>query len=182
MPVPLAEIYETTITTLRGSGLDIKWMDIDMGQLEEDGMELPLQYPAVLLKLGDIIWRQKEADSEMQIGEVTLSVKVIFQFQKEEQILLVDTRTEVSDFLQFLDSIHGFITGMTGSMFNKFIRFNQYHQSTKPADLLWIHVLQYQCNIHSDASTPDSDLAVDFDSLKNNNAFMERKKFNLIHK
>lgn len=179
--VPLAEIYEVAIATLRTGGLGLKWYEIDMGQLEIEGESLPLQYPAVLLKLGDVIWRDKTA--VVQIGEVTLTVKVIFQFLKEAEILLEGTvRTEVTENFQLLESIHQSITGMTGSMFNQFKRFNQYHLSTKPADMLWIHAMQYQCNILSDASTPAPALDVDYSNLKDNNAFMERRKFNLIHK
>ncbi|MFI5218246.1 MAG: hypothetical protein ACHQNT_02070 [Bacteroidia bacterium] len=178
--VPLAEIYEVAIATLRTGGLGLKWYEIDMGQLEMEGESLPLQYPAVLLKLGDVIWRDKGL---IQIGEVTLTVKVIFQFQKEAEILIEGTvRTEVTENLILLETIHQSITGMTGSTFNQFIRFNQYHLSTKPFDLLWIHVMQYQCNIHSDASTPAPALDVDYINLKDNNSFMERRKFNLIHK
>ena len=178
--VPLAEIYNSVITQLRESGIAIKWYDIDMGQLEVEGMELPLQYPAVLLKLGDVIWRDKADD--LQIGAVTLNVKVIFQFQKEEELLRLTSRTEVIANLEFLESIHQNITAITGSTFNKFRRFNQYHLNTNPKELLWIHVMQYQCNIQSDAGTPDPALDIDLDNLKNNNSFMERKKFNLIHK
>jgi hypothetical protein len=179
--VPLAEIYQTIITTLREGGLDIKTYDIDMGQLEEDGIDLPLQYPAVLLKLGDVIWRDKTAD--LQIGEVTLNVKVIFQFQKEEEILQTGiVRSEVTDNLYLLENINGSITGMSGTTFNKFKRFNQYHLNTKPKDLLWIHVMQYQCNILSDAGTPEPALNIDYTKLKDNNSFMERRKYNLIHK
>src|SRR5207247_178557 len=127
-------------------------------------------------------WRKK--DDAVQEGLVNVSVKVVFKFIKEIQMYKPEnTREEITNFLNELAAIHEGLSTLSGSSFSKLTRFNQYQLKTNPKDLLWAHVLQYQCNIQSDGAIEDpAALNVDYDNVKNNNAFMERKKFNLIHK
>ncbi|HRA60477.1 MAG TPA: hypothetical protein PLE27_04015 [Bacteroidia bacterium] len=177
----LTNIYTKVIETLRVGGLPFSCYDIDMGQMESEGIELPLQYPAILIKLGDVVWR--DFSDDVQIGTVTLSVKVIFQFQKEDEMIAQSgPRNEVIENLEMLENINTIIAGITGDSFNKFRRFNQYHPETKSKELLWIHVLQYQCNIMSNGDAPDPALDLDVDNLKNNNSFLERRKYSLVNK
>ena len=181
MATALVNLYQGINIVTRDSGMFTMY-DIDMGQLETEGETLPLNCPAMLLKMEDVIW--KDVTDDLQIGVVNISLKMIFQFQKEEEIITVpgDGRTEVNEILTLIEDYHHMITGMSGEGFNRLRRFNQYQLPINPKNLYWIHVLQYQCNVKSDSSAPDATLDLDFDSVKNNNAFMERRKFNLIHK
>jgi hypothetical protein len=182
--IPLSDVYQAVCLKMREQmeAGNIKWYDIDLGQTEPDSFDFPIDYPAVFVKFDDIIWKDK--DDTVQIGTLTVSFKIIFQFVKEAEFinLAIDGRGEIYGFLNRLETLHQGIITISGATFNKFRRFNQYQANSNPKDLRWIQVLQYQCNVLSDASPPDPALDLDFDNVKNNNSFMERKKFNLIHK
>ncbi|QQR95607.1 MAG: hypothetical protein IPJ93_02380 [Bacteroidota bacterium] len=181
MAAALVSLYQGVITVTRDSGF-FPMCDVDMGQLENDGESLPLECPAMLMKIEDVIWR--DVDDDLQMGVVNISLKMIFQFSTEEEIITIpgEGRAEVIKILNLIEEYHTMITNLSGDSFNKLRRFNQYQLPINPKNLYWIHVLQYQCNIRSDSHTPDASLDLDFDSVKNNNAFMERRKLNLIHK
>lgn len=175
----LAELYDKITTQLVAMGT-IKWFDVDMGQLENE--RLPLKYPAALIKIGDVIW--KDNVGSPQIGTVTLSIKIVFRFEVEQDFLKIEAggRKEVRSYLDFVKVVHDNMTTVTGTSFNTLRRFNQYHLEVKSKELLWIQVLQYQCNIKSDDSAPDPALSLDYDNVKNNNSFLERRKVSLVHK
>ncbi len=179
---PLIDIYQALIVGLRLQGLAQMWVDLDMGQLEADGVELPLQYPGILIKFDDVIW--KDDVNDIQVGVVTISIKVIFKFQNEAEILVVQPngRSEVIANFQLLGQVHQNILAIAGSTFYRFRRFNQYQLNPDPKNLIWVQVLQYHCNIKSDSTSPGAALIIDFDHIKNYNALMERRRFNLIHK
>ncbi|MEP7170368.1 MAG: hypothetical protein ABI855_13435, partial [Bacteroidota bacterium] len=148
---PLTEIYQTICIKMREQ-MDIgiiKWYDIDLGQTEPDSFDFPVDYPAVFVKFDDVIWRDK--DDTVQVGTLTVSFKIIFQFQKEEEFinLAPDGRGEVLDFLNNLELLHQAIITISGGTFNKLRRFNQYQGNSNPKDLRWVQVLQYQCNVYS---------------------------------
>jgi len=174
----LSELYDKITTQLIAMGT-IKWFDVDMGQLENE--KLPLKYPAVLIKIGDVIW--KDNAESPQIGTVTLAIKIVFRFELEHDFLKVEAggRKEVRTNLDFVKSVHENLITVTGSSFNTLRRFNQYHLEVKSKELLWVQVLQYQCNIKSDDTSPDAALSLDYDNVKNNNSFLERRKMNLTH-
>ena len=182
MPSPLNEIYDSVFAFFREGKVTVPWVDIDIGQLEDNEIGFPIKFPAVLVKFEDIIWKKK--DDAVQEGLVNVTVKVIFKFTKEvEMYQPQNTRQEVKTFIDSLNAIHDGLKEISGGGFSKLIRYNQYQEKTKPKDLLWVQVLQYQCNIQSDGAIEDPNaLHIDYDDVKNNNAFMERKKFNLIHK
>lgn len=181
MAYPIINLYQTLQTFLRDSGA-FKSYDIDMGQMENEGKHLPLEYPAALIKLDEIIWRDLEDES--QIGTVNVTLKMIFQFKNEDELITMpgDGRPEVIEILGLVEDLNATLTGAIPGGCNKLRRYNQYHLAINPENLLWTHVIQYQTNIRSDGGDPEPTLDLDFDALKNNNAFMERKKFNVIHK
>lgn len=175
---PLIDIYQGILTALAGLGIPPKWVDLDMGQLEPGGKHLPLSYPALLCKFDDVIW--KDESDTVQIGLVTVTLKVIFKFKSDAEILASQTtaRAEVVSSYQLLHNIHQATTGISGTTFNKLRRFNQFQYNADPKNLISVQVLQYVCNIKSDSSNPDSALSIDFDHVKNYNAFLERRKIN----
>lgn len=180
---PLVEIYDNTLGVLRTLSATFPWFDIDIGQLEEDGVELPLQFPCVLIRYEDIIWGKKDVGG-IQEGVVNFSVKVVFQFTNETEMFIpMNGRLELTTFLNNLSTLNDSLIAMSGTSFSKPVRFNEYQEKTNPKDLLWVHVMQYQCNVQSDGAIADPDaLNVDYADVKDNNAFMDRKKFNHIHK
>jgi len=180
---PLTDIYQKLrdlITTIPATTL---WFDLDIGQLDDDDVDLPMKYPAVLVRFDDVTW--KALNALVQIGVVCVSVKFVYQFKSESQIINNSvSRQEVKDCLNTLFVIHNQIAGATnGTSFSRLTRFNQYHVRTKPNSMLWIHVLQYQTNIQSDNNIANPNaLNIDYVDILNNNNFMDRKRQDLIHK
>ena len=179
---PLEEIYNNVCDKVRTLPKKFRWFDLDMGQLEESGNELPIEFPAVLLKFEDVIWKTRP--DGVQLGIVNVTVKLAFQFIQEEQIITaMNGRQEVRDCLTTLFKLHDLLNLMHGTLFSQFRRYNQYHKDINPKDLIWQHILQYQCNIQDNGTIDEpNNLIIDINNVIDNNSFMERKKFNLIHK
>jgi len=180
---PLVDIYQKVrdlVTSIPGNTF---WFDLDIGQLDDDLVDLPLKYPAILIRFDDVTW--KAMSPTVQIGVVCVSVKYVYQFKQESQIINGNvTRQEVKDCINTLFAVNAQLNGATnGTSFSKLIRFNQYHVRTKPNSMLWVHVLQYQCNIQSDGAIANpGTLAIDYVDILNNNNFMDRIRQDLIHK
>ncbi len=124
------------------------WVDLDMGQLDSDGYKSPITYLTILLKFEDVIW--KNMNESVQIGLVNLTVKYAHRFTSESEMMTGDVlRVEIRECLNALQVIHERLGGVSGSSFSVLTRFNQYQRKTNPTDLLWVNVIQYQCNIQS---------------------------------
>lgn len=182
MQNPLLDIYQAVFYKIQEIDPKKYWFDIDMGQFEIDGCNIPITYPAVLLRFEDVIW--KDRDRDFQMGLVNLTVKYAHRFTSESEMMAGNTpRQEIKDCLQTLQLIHERLNKVSGSSFSALTRFNQYHRKTNPKDLLWVNVIQYQCNIQSNGKIDSPDVLItDFDDVRNNNDFLQRKKFNLLHK
>lgn len=177
---PLEEIYEVLLDKLKGIK-DTFWIDIDRDQLDTSGETMPIKFPAILLKFSDVMWREYQS---YQMGVVCVSVKLVFQFKSEGQWLAMNAaKNEVSTCLNYLDEIHVALDKQHGSSFSELRRFNQYQVQTNPKDLLWVHVIQYMCNIQSNGNIDNpNNLDIAYDDIQNTNAFLERHRFNLLHK
>ncbi len=183
MTAPLTDIYQKLRDLITSIPATTLWFDLDIGQLDDDEVDLPMKYPAILIRFDDVTWKAMSAT--VQMGVVSVSVKFVYQFRQESQIINGNvTRQEVKDCLNTLFILHNQISGATnGTSFSKLTRFNQYHVRTKPNSMLWIHVLQYQCNIQSDNNIANPNvLTIDYTDILNNNYFMDRKRLDLIHK
>lgn len=179
---PLFDIYQTIYNKIQEIDTKKYWFDVDMGQLETDGSVLPITYPAILLRFEDVIW--KDGATDFQIGLVNITLKYAHRFLSENEVMTgQQPRQEISECLGTLQIIHEKINKVQGSSFSALTRFNQYHRQTNPKDLLWVNVIQYQCNIQSNGLIENPDILItDFDDIRNNNEFMKRKKYNLLHK
>jgi len=182
MENPLIELYETVYDRLNGIDPEKYWFDIDMGQLDKGGKKVPISFPAFLVSFEDICW--KEGDSDYQIGLVNLTVKYAHRFKSESELLTGNgLRDEIRECYANVQTMHERLDGVTSSSFSKLTRFNEYHQRTDPKDLLWVHVIQYQCNIQSNGAIASPELLItDFEDVKNNNVFLERRKLSMIYK
>lgn len=182
MPSPLSDIYIAIVDTLRATGLPISWIDIDLGQIDKDAEVIPIEFPGLLVKFEDVIWWDKNPD--LQEGLVNVSIKLVYKFRNEaDAYTAIKVRDEAIAFMDLLTQIHEAIKAIRGSSFSKLLRYNQYFLKTKPEYYHWIQVMEYQCNIQSDESIEDVETVnIDYDFIRNSNDYMERRKFNLIHK
>lgn len=182
MENPLFEIYQTVFNKVQEMNPIKFWFDIDMGQFDDDGYRLPITYPAILLKFEDVIW--KDLDPSTQIGLVNVTVKYAHRFTSESEMRNGNSpRDEIRDCLQIMQDFHDLLSNVGGTSFSQLKRFNQYQRKTNPKDLLWVNVTQYQCNIQSNGAIDSPELLItDFTDIRNNNAFLERRRFNMIHK
>lgn len=174
---PLEEIYEVVLNKLKGLK-ETFWIDIDTGQLDSSGETMPLKFPAILFKFSDVLWR--EYAGGYQMGVVCVSVKLVYQFKSEGQWLAMNAaKNEVSTCLSYLDEINAALYKQQGSSFSELRRFNQYQVKSDPKDLLWVHVIQYMCNIQSNGSIDNpNDLNIDYQDISNTNEFLERHRLN----
>ena len=177
---PLNDIYQSIFLKILEIDRSI-WIELDMGQLEKDGGTLPIKYPAVLLRFEDVVW--KDTGTGIQIGLVNIGVKYVHHFTKENELMQGSVpRHEVKECLDTLQLIHDKLKDLTGPSFSQMKRFNQYYKKTHPKDLLWEIVMQYQCNIQSDGLLASPITVVDYNDIRNNNDFLERKEYNLMNK
>ncbi len=182
MTTGLQDIYNGIVNQLQNSKELIKWVDLDLGQIDRDAKVIPLEFPAVLLKFEDIIWWDKIKD--YQIGLVNVSVKTVFKFTNEaDNYTAIKIRDEASQFLKVLEYLHDSIGKVRGQTFSRLLRYNQYQLKSKPEFYHWIQVMEYQCNVQSNGGIDDPEnVYIDYDQIRNNNTYMERRKYNLIHK
>jgi hypothetical protein len=162
----------------------IKWCDADFGQLEDKKKQFPIDYPAVLIKFDDVIWQNTLEDGITKRGVVNISLKTIFKLNNEQDWLSpLSPRSELMGFFDVLGLVHNTINGLSGSSYTKLTLYNQFHIKRKIEEMLWVNVLQYRCNIQTDGIAPETpEPVIDFDLLKSDNDFMERKKYNLMHR
>lgn len=179
---PLTDIYEAIVSSLQNFDQRLKWIDIDLGQIDKDAVNVPIQFPAVLIKFEDVIWRDKT--NEYQEGIVNISIKTVFKFMNEaDNFIAIKIREEVIQYLELLTDIHTAMTGISGQTYSKFVRYNQYQLKTKPEYFHWIQVMEYQCLIQSNGNLDDpNNVTIDYNLIRDNNDYMERKKYNLIHR
>ena len=163
------------------TGLPINWVDIDLGQIDTDAEVIPIQFPAVLLKFGDVIW---EDTPDTQIGLVNVSVKLVFKFTNEaDNFTAIKTRDEAVVFLALMADLDVALSEIRGEAFTRLLRYNQYTLKTKPVYAHWVHVMEYQCNVQRNGIVSDNDIVtINYERIKDDNAYMERRKYNLIHK
>ena len=182
MEEPLGLIYKAIVDLLRESGVPLKWIDIDLGQIDKDAEVIPIEFPALLLKFEDVIWRDKTPD--VQEGLVNVSMKYVFKFTNEaDNYTAIKIRDEALVNLALIRDIHDRISGIRSGAFSRLLRYNQYQLKTKPEYFHWIQVVEYQCNIQSDGGIADPEnVNIDYEFIRSSNDYMERRKFDLIHK
>lgn len=178
---PLGLLYKAIVDRIRETGLPVNWVDIDLGQIDKDAEVIPIEFPAILLKFGDVIW-QDTADT--QLGIVNVGVKFVFKFTSEEDNLTaIKTRDEAVAFLALMADVDIALSEIRGEAFTRLLRYNQYTLKTKPEYFHWVHVIEYQCNVQRDGLVIDNDVVtINYEFIRDSNDYMERRKFDLIHK
>lgn len=181
MEEPIGLIYKAIVDLLRDSGVPLKWIDIDLGQIDKDAEVIPIEFPALLLKFEDVIWKD---NADFQLGLVNVSFKFVFKFTSEaDNYTAIKVRDEAVVNLALIRDVHDRISEIRSGAFSRLLRYNQYQLKTKPEYFHWIQVVEYQCNIQSDGSIADPDnVNIDYDFIRSSNDYMERRKFDLIHK
>ena len=179
---PLEGIYSGIVDTLNERIGTLALIDLDLGQMDKDSPEEHLKFPAVLLKFGDIIW--KDLNEVIQEGVVNVNVKVIYKFKNETDIYSpLAVRGEAITFLELLADIHDAIKDVRSEFFSRLIRYNEFQITSKWQFLHWEHVMQYQCNILTEGKVSNPEvLNISYDAIRDENDFMNRKRFNLLSK
>ena len=181
MHTPLEDIYSQIVTAFE-SYEKVSWIDIDIGQMEHESGETTVLYPAVLLKFTDVMWTDTSA--HIQQGTAIVNVKVIFKLAVEaDNYKAKNIRQEIKVYLEILADIHDKIDHVRFETFTKLQRFNQFQLKTKRPFLHWEHVMQYRCNFFTDGKVSDEEtVSIDYESIRNDNDFMNRNRFNLLSK
>lgn len=170
-------IYGNVVTTLLATVPELKTVDIDLGQLEENPPQIPYEEPAVLFKIENIIW--SDYDGSKQIGLVHVRLRLIFAFEDDgENYSIAHTvRESVNDFCLLAEKIHDAIRTISPYNHSKLIRFNQRHHIVEDATLKWMHVIDYMCNVFSDNTDIDPNSFVfNYDEILRANVIYDRRK------
>jgi hypothetical protein len=173
----LNNIYGNVVTSIIDHVPEIKTVDIDLGQLEEKPPQIPYEEPAVLFRIENIIWN--EYDASKQIGLVHLRLRLIFAFDNDDENYTIahTVRTQVNDFALMSENIHNALMTMSPHNHTKLFRFNQRHHIVEDKTLVWMHVIDYMCNVFSDNSELDpNNLMWDYDQINRANVLFERRR------
>ena len=160
------------------------WCDADLGQLEDENNQFPIDYPAVLIRFDEVIWQNTLEDGTSKRGVANISLKCIFKFTNEEEWQIpLGIRTELMEFFDVLGIIHSAVNNLSSENYSRLELYNQFHIKTKIEDMLWVTVLQYRCNVQTGGTLiPDTPVIIDSELLRSDNDFMERKEYNLMNR
>ena len=172
----LNTLYGILADTLYVNVPELKHIDIDLGQLTKAGAKIPVEYPGLLMRFENVMW--KEFDTSKQIGLVHIRLKIIYPFVDETEYYTREhaVRTEVSTFFDLIQSINYVVSVIPIGISTKLYRFNENHLDSLPDEQKWIYCLDYYCNIYSDGSYFSTGATLDLDKnfLTNTNLFLER--------
>jgi hypothetical protein len=172
----LYDLYRTIASTITEGVLDIKKVDIDLGQLKKEGLALPVEFPLLLIRFQNIFW--KEYSSTNQIGLVHIRLKLIYPFVEDDENYFADSnvRSEVETFYDLIQTVHDCVKDIVPGPSSWIKRFNENLLETDPLELKWIYCMDYYCNVFSDGTYFDSGVAVDvdYDLLANVSLVFER--------
>src|SRR5438046_2401811 len=185
-PLPfdgLKWVYEELVHHIAEVGV-IKWCDADMGQLEDERNQFPIDYPAVLIKFDDVIWQNTLEDGSTKRGVANISLKCIFKLNNEgDWLAALAPRNELMGFFDILGIVHTAVNLLSSGSYSRLELYNQFHIKTKVEDMLWVNVLQYRCNVQTAGTLHEGDpLVIDVELLRSDNDFMERKEYNLMNR
>lgn len=168
-------LYNDIMDAVVGVVVELKTVDVDLGQLKKGGESMPLDYPALLIRFENVAWRI--TDAPKQIGLVHVRLKVIYPFTNaEDYYTAVHTvREEIATFYGIIQALHDAINSITGPKHSKLIRFNENHLESNPDEMKWIYCIDYYCNIDTELSdfAPETPLDADFGIISQNEIFLE---------
>ena len=178
----LIQLYSDMVEHIAGTGI-IKWVDLDLGQVEDKENEIIIEYPAVLIQLGEVQWFKETGDGA-QKGVAVVTLKMAFQLLNEEDWQAqFQVRDEIQGYFETMGIVHEAISGIYSEYYSTLKLFNQYNKPTTVKDKMWIHILQYRTNIQTNGGidAPDS-VEINMDICRDDNDFLERKEYNLMSK
>ncbi len=169
----LTNIYTNLSAAIFDAGIGVEFVDIDLGQLKKNGENIPIDYPAVLIKLENIAWKTEE--SGKQKGLVHVRLKIIYPYTEEFYIADGRIRNEVQSFFDLLTRIQGGVQSIPTGNHSRLFRINECHLDSLPEEMKWIYAIDYQCNIWEDGSEIEyEELDTDYDLIAVENRFFER--------
>lgn len=132
----------------------VRWVDFDLGQLEQE--HPPVSYPCVLVGLGN----SPVFSSSGTIDQVELSITIRVAFKLYERTSSVNSDTYRDAALVHLDTladIHAKLNGLSGTNFNTIGRVD-YWNNEKRADIR-VYSATYQTVLEDDGtgSDPEAD-------------------------
>lgn len=182
METALGNLYGNIVAHLVDYVPVLKTVDIDLGQIKSGGEKLPLELPAAILKLENVVWQQYDAAKRIGIVHVRLKILVPFLNDEENYAAPHSVRNEVLAFYELLHDIRQTINGITSGYHTKLYLFNESHLKSTPEDLKWTYCIDLQCNIYSDDSeiADSGGVTIDTGTLELDNAFMERTDLSVV--
>lgn len=137
-------LYQKIMERLDANVPELRWIDLDQGQLETPEDSYPVQFPCCLIDFTNIIWQN--VGRQLQAGDVTISLRVGFDIYEDTNNLSPEvSRNNGLLKLRLLNKIHHYIQGFGGEHFNRLNRIGTFQE--KREDGLKVYNLVYITNM-----------------------------------
>jgi len=129
---------------------ELKWIDLDQGQLEIPEEQYPVQFPACLIEFPNVPSWQSLSHG-LQIGDATITFRIAFDIYNDTHKDAPDIDAALSK-LQLINKIHKHLHYFEGDHFNKLERIASFQE--KRQDALTVIIMQYNTNIRDAHAVP----------------------------
>lgn len=123
----ITDIYNAVLARLKTEVPDIKWIDLDKGQLDFFGERPPVSFPCALLSFQ--ITQAKNHTKTKQQCQVLITIKVGWNFTKDTHS--AKSEAVIADSLAYLDlcqTVHEQLQGWCGDTFMNLSRVSMREQ------------------------------------------------------
>lgn len=129
---------------------NVRWVDFDLGQLEQEAP--PVSYPCVLVGLGQSpVFNLTDGTDQV---ELSVTIRVAFRLYERTHNVNTDTyRDKALEHLDTLANIHAKLNGLSGTNFNAIGRVG-YWANERRADIR-VYTATYQTLLEDDGTGAD---------------------------
>ena len=137
-------LYQNLLARLDTNVPDLRWIDLDQGQLETMEKSYPVQFPCCLIDFTNIAWQN--VGRQLQAGDVTIMFRIAFDIYDDSNNLTPEASRNAGLLkLRLLNTIHHWLQGFGGAHYNRLNRIAT--TSEKRADGLKVYDLIYLTNM-----------------------------------
>ena len=154
-------VYADLINRLSKAVPDLRWIDLDQGQIDFPADNYPIDFPALLIDFTNTEW--EDIGQQIQGGEMMISFRTAFRLYEDmNNHTPEESRNAGLQKLQLLKTIHKALQGFAGANYNRLSRIRTFTE--KREDGLKVITMQYSTYI-TDNSARESFIEQKVDNL-----------------
>lgn len=147
-------IFTAIVQKLKVDVPEVKFIDLDSGQLDMMAESYPFSFPAVFIDFPDIDW--KDMSKGVQNGTVLVNVRIAQRVIEDTHSLAPATSVSTAiEKLKTKSKIHLSINRLSGEHFNRLVRTRT--GTEKRSDGLKVWNITYMCGLLDPGTLPDWD-------------------------